>query len=75
MFLILITNVSSFRIGEYLGETRYPPYADWKIKRLDFLVKNRKMPSFLSLIPYITTFILGIGSAFLYKYLLDMKNL
>jgi len=63
------------KIGEYLGETRYPPYADWKIKRLDFLVKNRKMPSFLSLIPYITTFILGIGSAFLYKYLLDMTNL
>jgi len=63
------------KIGEYLGETRYPPYADWKIKRLDFLVKNRKMPSFLGLIPYITTFILGIGSVFLYKYLLNMMSL
>lgn len=66
---------SLLRFGEYLGETRYPPYADWKIKRLDFLVKNRKMPSFLGLIPYITTFILGIGSVFLYKYLLNMMNL
>ena len=67
---VLVRDFSKF--GEYLGETRYPPYEDWKIKRLDFLVKNRKMPSFLGLIPYITTFLLGAGSVFLYKYITSL---
>merc|ERR1719158_2378862 len=35
-------------IGEYLGETRYPPYHDWKVKRMGFLLKNRKIPDCLS---------------------------
>ena len=60
------------RFGEYLGETRYPPYADWKVKRLSFLVKNRKMPAFLSLLPYLATFLMGVGSVFLYKYLTSL---
>ena len=62
-----------FRFGEYLGETRYPPYAEWKINRLDFLVKNRKIPSFLSLLPYFATFALGVGSVYIYN--LFMSNI
>jgi len=62
------------KIGEYLGETRYPPYEEWKIKRLGFLVKNRKMPS-LSLLPYLACFFLGIGSVFLYNYITANFNL
>jgi len=60
------------RLGEYLGETRYPPYAQWKINRLDFLVKNRKMPSFLNILPYIATYALGIGSVYILNF---VKNL
>ena len=55
------------RFGEYLGETRYPPYAQWKINRLDFLVKNRKMPPFLKLIPYVAVYLLGVGSFYLFN--------
>jgi len=62
------------KLGEYLGETRYPPYEEWKIKRLGFLVKNRKMPS-LSLLPYLACFFLGIGSVFLYNHITATFNL
>ena len=58
------------RFGEYLGETRYPPYAEWKINRLDFLVKNRKIPSFLKLLPYFASFALGVGSVYVYNMLM-----
>merc|ERR1711990_320774 len=60
---VLVRDFSRF--GEYLGETRYPPYAQWKINRLDFLVKNRKMPQFLKLIPYVAVYLLGVGSFYL----------
>jgi len=56
------------RLGEYLGETRYPPYAQWKINRLDFLVKNRKIPSFLKLLPFIATYLLGVGSLYIFNF-------
>jgi len=62
-------------IGEYLGETRYPPYQDWKIKRMGLLLKNRKIPECLSLIPYLACFILGVGSTFLFKLLVNTFNL
>jgi len=62
-------------IGEYLGETRYPPYQDWKIKRMGLLLKNRKIPECLSLIPYLTCFILGVGSTFLFKLLVNKFNI
>jgi len=68
---VLVRDFSRF--GEYLGETRYPPYAEWKINRLDFLVKNRKIPSFLSLLPYFATFALGVGSVYIYN--LFMSNI
>merc|ERR1719189_2029990 len=68
---VLVRDFSKF--GEYLGETRYPPYADWKINRLDFLVKNRKMPQFLKLLPYLASFALGVGSVYIYRLL--MSNL
>ena len=70
---VLVRDFSKF--GEYLGETRYPPYEEWKIKRLGFLVKNRKMPSFLSVLPYVTCFFLGIGSVFMYNYITSTFNL
>lgn len=60
------------RFGEYLGETRYPPYAQWKINRLDFLVKNRKMPSFLKIVPYIATYVLGIGTVYIFNLLSNL---
>jgi len=62
---VLVRDFSS--IGEYLGETRYPPYQDWKIKRMGLLLKNRKIPECLSLLPYLACFVLGIGSTFLFK--------
>ena len=62
------------RFGEYLGETRYPPYADWKTARLNFLVKNRKMPSVMGFIKYLTTFIFGAGAMLLYNYLKTLYN-
>ena len=54
---VLVRDFSA--IGEYLGETRYPPYQDWKIKRMGLLLKNRKIPNCLSLIPYLVCFLLG----------------
>eukprot|EP00092_Neocalanus_flemingeri_P035637 GFUD01038800.1.p1 GENE.GFUD01038800.1~~GFUD01038800.1.p1 ORF type:complete len:510 (-),score=146.39 GFUD01038800.1:299-1828(-) len=62
-------------LGEYLGETRYPPYQDWKIKRMGLLLKNRKIPKCLSLIPYISCFLFGAGSVFLVKVLAIKFNL
>ena len=55
-----------------MGETRYPPYAQWKINRLDFLVKNRKMPSFLKIVPYIATYVLGIGTVYIFNLLSNL---
>ena len=69
-------NISKFhRMGEYLGETRYPPYEEWKINRLNFLVKNRKMPSVMKLLSYLLTFFLGAGSVFLLKYLKETMEM
>merc|ERR1711970_535800 len=64
---VLVRDFSA--IGEYLGETRYPPYQDWKIKRMGFLLKNRKIPKCLSLLPYILCFFLGASSTFILKLL------
>jgi len=63
------------KMGEYLGETRYPPYEEWKINRLNFLVKNRKMPSVMKLLSYLLTFFLGAGSVFLLKYLKETMEM
>lgn len=49
-------------LGEYLGETRYPPYQDWKLRRMALLLKNRKIPACLSLLPYLLVFLLGLAS-------------
>jgi len=62
-------------IGEYLGETRYPPYHDWKVKRMGFLLKNRKIPECLSLLPYLACFVLGMGSTFIFKLVAQYFNL
>jgi len=70
---VLVRDFSKF--GEYLGETRYPPYEEWKINRLDFLVKNRKMPSVMKLLSYLLTFFVGAGSVFLFKFLKESMDL
>ena len=70
---VLVRDFSA--IGEYLGETRYPPYQDWKIKRMGLLLKNRKIPECLSLIPYLACFLLGVGSTFFMKLLAHKFNL
>ena len=69
---ILVRDFST--IWEYLGETRYPPYQDWKIKRMGLLLKNRKIPNCLSLIPYLVCFFLGIGFVFVVKLLAENIN-
>ena len=70
---VLVRDFSA--IGEYLGETRYPPYQDWKIKRMGLLLKNRKIPECLGLIPYLACFFLGVGSTFLVKLLAQKFNM
>ena len=69
---VLVRDFSA--IGEYLVETRYPPYQDWKIKRMGVLLKNRKIPNCLSLIPYLVCFILGICCVFVVKLLAENIN-
>eukprot|EP00092_Neocalanus_flemingeri_P103718 GFUD01132752.1.p1 GENE.GFUD01132752.1~~GFUD01132752.1.p1 ORF type:complete len:175 (+),score=57.94 GFUD01132752.1:1-525(+) len=69
---VLVRDFSA--LGEYLGETRYPPYQDWKIKRMGLLLKNRKIPKCLSLIPYLACFLLGVASVFLVKFLANKFN-
>ena len=64
---VLVRDFSA--IGEYLGENRYPPYADWKIKRLGLLLKNRKIPNCVSV--NLVCFLLGTGFAFAVKLLAE----
>jgi len=62
-------------IGEFLGKTRYPPYADWKVWRTAELLKNRKVDPMKAIryVPYVTSFLLGaaavIGTKMAVKYL------
>jgi len=69
---VLVRDFSA--IGEYLGETRYPPYQDWKIKRLGLLLKNRKIPKCLCLIPYLACFLLGVAGVFFVQFLARTFN-
>jgi len=64
---VLVRDFSA--LGEYLGETRYPPYQDWKIKRIGLLLKNRKIPKCLGLIPYLSCFFLGVVGVFFVQFL------
>jgi len=54
---ILVRDFSA--IGEYLGNTRYPPYSMAKVNRMNLLVKNRKVPGFVYRLPYFACFLLG----------------
>ena len=56
-------------LGEYLGETRYPPYQPWKVRRMTLLLKNRKIPSCLSKISYVLFFALGLATPMAIKFL------
>jgi len=58
-------------IGETLGMGRYPPYSDSNISRLNFLVKNRKMPRFLSWAPHLSLILVGVVSTLVGQALLD----
>lgn len=59
-------------IGEYLGCTRYPPYADWKVARMGFLLKNRKLPPGLSLLPYLLCVVLGTALPSIINFLTNL---
>jgi len=69
---ILVRDFS--KLGEYLGETRYPPYEQWKWRRMAFLLKNRKLPS-LSWLSSIAWFLLGAGAAAALRAVLDTYGL
>lgn len=56
-------------LGEYLGETRYPPYQPWKVRRMTLLLKNRKIPACLSKISYVLFFALGLATPMAIKFL------
>lgn len=56
-------------IGEFLGNTRYPPYQDWKHKRMARLLKNRKIPKVIYSIPYIACCILGAAAVLVMQHL------
>jgi hypothetical protein len=56
-------------VGEYLGETRYPPYQPWKIRRMTLLLKNRKIPACFSKLSYILFFVLGLATPMAVEYL------
>jgi len=58
-------------IGEYLGEGRYAPYHEWKINRLGLLLKNRKIPKFLGLLPYLACILLGASGVLLIQMLIN----
>jgi len=56
-------------VGEYLGETRYPPYQPWKVRRMTLLLKNRNIPACFSMLSYILFFVLGLTTPMAVKYL------
>jgi len=70
---ILVRDFSAF--GEYLGVTRYPPYSMDKVKRMQLLVKNRKIPNWMRKLPYLATFIIGGASTLLVRYLARKYNM
>ena len=41
---------------------RYTLAQDWKLRRMALLLKNRKIPACLSLLPYLLVFLLGLAS-------------
>ena len=51
---------------------RYPPYADWKVARMGFLLKNRKLPPGLSLLPYLLCVVLGTALPSLINFLTNL---
>ena len=61
-------------VGEYLGSSRYPPYANWKIGRMQLLLKNRKLPiaRMLGLLPYLACFLGGLAAVPLWNFLLSL---
>eukprot|EP00088_Acartia_fossae_P015533 TRINITY_DN18525_c1_g1_i1.p1 TRINITY_DN18525_c1_g1~~TRINITY_DN18525_c1_g1_i1.p1 ORF type:complete len:507 (-),score=75.73 TRINITY_DN18525_c1_g1_i1:234-1754(-) len=70
---ILVRDFSAF--GEYLGSIRYPPYSMDKVKRTQFLIKNRKTPGFLSYIPHFAWFLVGIACGVGGYYLANNREL
>jgi len=66
---VLVRDFSA--IGEKLGDARYPPYADWKISRLGFLLKNRDIPlkKIFTLLSYLSVFLFGVSVPFLYQWI------
>jgi hypothetical protein len=66
--------LKTFFVGEYLGSSRYPPYAAWKIGRMQMLLKNRKLPiaRLLGLLPYLACFLAGLAVGPLYNVLLSL---
>jgi len=72
---VLVRDFSAF--GEFLGRDRYPPYSTSKLNRLNFLLKNRKIPGFLSfqMLKYVTIFVLGASAATLAKFVARKYNI
>jgi acyl-CoA reductase-like NAD-dependent aldehyde dehydrogenase len=60
-------------VGEYLGSSRYPPYAAWKVGRMQLLLKNRKFPlaRLMGLLPYLACFIAGWAVGPLWAFFLS----
>ena len=62
-------------VGEYLGETRYPPYQPWKVRRMTLLLKNRKIPACLSMLSNVLFFALGLATPVAVKYLSPLMEI
>lgn len=70
---VLVRDFSA--LGEYLGERRYPPYSMDKVKRLQLLTKNRKIPGWLRLLPYLACFVVGGATSLLARFIVRKYNL
>ena len=66
---ILVRDFSA--LGEYLGSTRYPPYAAWKVARMQMLLKNRRIPiaRLVALLPYVACIVIGVAIGPLWQFL------
>lgn len=63
------------RFGEFLGQSRYPPYSDKKIRQLELLTKARKIPDILGYVRYLSCMVAGGAGVVMYKYLAARYNL
>jgi hypothetical protein len=66
---ILVRDFSA--LGEYLGSSRYPPYAAWKVGRMQLLLKNRRLPiaRLVGLLPYLACILVGVAVGPLWRLL------